>query len=109
MNLNDYQLAALDTAMYPYKGYNFTYPALGLAGEAGEVADKLKKVIRDNDGDLTKDVRDAVAKELGDVLWYVAVLAYEMNYNLSDIAQMNVDKLASRKERGVITGSGDNR
>jgi len=109
MNLNDYQLAALDTAMYPNKGCNFTYPALGLAGEAGEVADKLKKVIRDNDGDLTKDVRDAVAKEIGDVLWYVAVLAYEMNYNLSDIAQMNVDKLASRKERGVITGSGDNR
>jgi NTP pyrophosphatase (non-canonical NTP hydrolase) len=109
MNLNDYQLTALDTAMYPHKGCNFTYPALGLAGEAGEVADKLKKVIRDNNGDLTQGVRDAVAKEIGDVLWYVAVLAYEMGYDLSDIAQMNVDKLASRKERGVITGSGDNR
>jgi NTP pyrophosphatase (non-canonical NTP hydrolase) len=109
MNLNDYQKTALDTAMYPNRGNNFAYPALGLAGEAGEVADKLKKVIRDNDGDLTQGVRDAVAKEIGDVLWYVAVLAYEMGYDLSDIAQMNVNKLASRKERGVISGSGDNR
>lgn len=109
MDLNDYQAAALSTAVYPNQGANFAYPALGLAGEAGEVADKLKKVIRDNNGILTNQVRDAVAKEIGDVLWYVSVLAYEMDYDLNAIAQINLDKLASRKERGVIAGSGDNR
>jgi NTP pyrophosphatase (non-canonical NTP hydrolase) len=109
MDLNEYQTAALQTAVYPNRGANFAYPALGLAGESGEVADKLKKVLRDNDGVLTDTVRDAVAKEIGDVLWYVSVLAYEMDYSLEEIAQLNIDKLNSRKERGVITGSGDNR
>jgi NTP pyrophosphatase (non-canonical NTP hydrolase) len=109
MDLNDYQQSALATAIYPNRGANFAYPALGLAGEAGEVADKLKKVIRDNDGVLTDPVRDAVAKELGDVMWYVAVLAAELDYDLGTIAQNNLDKLASRQERGVLTGSGDNR
>lgn len=109
MHANTYQKCALETAIYPNRGNNFAYPALGLAGEAGEVADKLKKVIRDNDGVLTNTVRDAVAKELGDVLWYVAVLASEINYDLGDLMQMNIDKLNSRKERGVLSGSGDNR
>lgn len=109
MDLNKYQTEALKTAVYPNMGSNFPYPALGLAGEAGEVADKLKKVIRDNDGILTDPVRDAVAKELGDVLWYVSVLAFELDYNLEEIAKNNLAKLASRQERGVLTGSGDNR
>ena len=109
MDLNEYQTAALQTAVYPNMGVNFAYPALGLVGEAGEVADKLKKVLRDNDGVLTDTVRDAVAKEIGDVLWYVSVLAYEMDYSLEEIAQLNIDKLNSRKERGVLSGSGDNR
>ena len=109
MNLNDYQQSALVTAVYPDRGSNFAYPALGLAGEAGEVADKLKKVIRDNGGILTDPVRDAVAKELGDVMWYVAVLAAELDYDLDTIAQNNLAKLASRQERGVLAGSGDNR
>jgi NTP pyrophosphatase (non-canonical NTP hydrolase) len=109
MDLNQYQTAALQTAVYPNMGQNFAYPALGLAGEAGEVADKLKKVIRDNDGVLTDSVRQAVAKELGDVLWYVAVLGYELEFDLNEIAQGNLDKLASRQERGVLSGSGDNR
>lgn len=109
MDLNYYQTEALKTAVYPNQGANFPYPALGLAGEAGEVADKLKKVIRDNDGVLTDPVRDAVAKELGDVLWYVSVLAYELDYDLETIAENNLAKLASRQERGVLTGSGDNR
>jgi len=109
MDLNSYQTSALQTAIYPNMGSNFTYPALGLVGEAGEVADKLKKVIRDNDGVLTDQVRDAVAKEIGDVLWYVSVLAYELDYDLNTIAQNNLDKLASRQERGVLAGSGDNR
>lgn len=109
MDLNFYQTSALKTAIYPNMGANFPYPALGLVGEAGEVADKLKKVIRDNDGVLTDSVRDAVAKELGDVMWYLAVLAYELDYDLNTIAQNNLDKLASRQERGVLSGSGDNR
>jgi NTP pyrophosphatase (non-canonical NTP hydrolase) len=109
MDLNQYQTAALQTALYPNRGQNFVYPALGLVGEAGEVADKLKKVIRDNDGILTDAVRDAVAKEVGDVLWYIANIAYELDYDLNTIAQNNLDKLASRMERGVIQGSGDNR
>jgi NTP pyrophosphatase (non-canonical NTP hydrolase) len=109
MDLNSYQTSALNTAVYPDQGANFVYPVLGLVGEAGEVADKLKKVIRDNDGILTDEVRDKVAKELGDVMWYLAVLSYELDYPLEDIAQMNLDKLASRAERGVIAGSGDNR
>lgn len=109
MDLNTYQTSALQTAVYPNMGANFAYPALGIAGEAGEVADKLKKVIRDNDGVLTDPVRDAVAKELGDVMWYVSVLAYELDYDLETIAQQNLDKLASRQQRGVLTGSGDDR
>ena len=109
MDLNQYQTAALQTALYPNRGQNFVYPALGLVGEAGEVADKLKKVIRDNDGVLTDEVRDKVAKEVGDVLWYIANIAYELDYDLNTIAQNNIDKLASRMERGVIQGSGDDR
>jgi len=109
MDLNFYQEQALTTAIYPNQGKNFAYPTLGLLGEAGEVADKLKKVIRDNDGVLTDTVKDAVAKELGDVMWYLAVLAHELDYDLATIAQINLDKLASRLERGVISGSGDNR
>lgn len=109
MDFNDYQTAALTTAIYPNQGNNFAYPALGLVGEAGEVADKLKKVIRDNDSILTDPVREAVAKEIGDVLWYVSVLAHEMDYDLNTIAETNLQKLASRAARGVISGSGDNR
>jgi len=109
MDLNQYQNSALRTAIYPNQGQNFSYPALGLMGEAGEVADKLKKVIRDNDGVLTDPVRDAVAKELGDVLWYLAVLANELDYDLNTIAEDNLLKLLSRQERGVLSGSGDNR
>jgi NTP pyrophosphatase (non-canonical NTP hydrolase) len=109
MHGNEYQTRALETAIYPNQGANFVYPALGLVGEAGEVADKLKKVIRDNDGVLTDEVRDAVAKELSDVAWYLAVLAHELDYSLDEIFDLNLFKLASRKERGVLTGSGDNR
>lgn len=109
MQANEYQDRALETAIYPNRGANFVYPALGLVGESGEVADKLKKVIRDNDGILTDSVRDAVAKELGDVCWYIAVFASELDYELSEIMVMNLAKLNSRKERGVLSGSGDAR
>ena len=109
MTPNDYQTAALRTAIYPGMGQNFIYPCLGLVGEAGEVAEKVKKIIRDGDGTLTDPDRDKIALELSDVCWYLAVLAFELDYTLEEIMQMNLDKLNSRKERGVLAGSGDNR
>jgi phosphoribosyl-ATP pyrophosphohydrolase len=109
MQANDYQTAALTTAIYPGQGQNFIYPTLGLVGEAGEVAEKVKKIIRDGDGILTDVDRDNVAKELSDVCWYVAVLAYELDYTLAEIMQINLDKLASRAQRNALSGSGDNR
>jgi len=109
MHANEYQDRALETAIYPNRGANFVYPALGLVGEAGEVADKLKKVIRDGNGVLTDAVKDAVAAELGDTMWYIAVLASEIGYNLDEIMAKNLSKLNSRKQRGVLSGSGDAR
>ncbi len=98
-----YQDFTDSTAIYPpEKGIEYT--ALGLASEAGEFAGKVKKAIRDNQWDL-----DAMAAELGDVLWYVARAAAELDIHLSDIAKENIDKLKSRKERGKIGGSGDDR
>ncbi len=109
MDFNTYQKKSRETALYPDLGANFVYPTLGLVGEAGEVADKLKKTIRDDNGILTEDKKNDVGKELGDVLWYVAQVASEMGLSLDDIAQGNLEKLFSRKERGVLGGSGDNR
>lgn len=109
MTLNDYQLKALETANYPKKS-KIIYPALGLTGEAGEVADKVKKVIRDKGGNFEPfEVRHELAKELGDVLWYCATLANDIGFTLEDVAEINVAKLWSRKQRGVLSGSGDNR
>jgi NTP pyrophosphatase (non-canonical NTP hydrolase) len=109
LSANDYQTGALQTAIYPDQGQNFIYPILGLAGESGEVAEKAKKIIRDGGGILTDPDREKIALELSDVCWYVAVLAYELDYTLEEIMQMNLAKLASRQQRGVISGSGDNR
>jgi NTP pyrophosphatase (non-canonical NTP hydrolase) len=110
MQLNEYQKKARETAHYPrQEGREWIYPALGLAGEAGEVADKIKKVLRDHDGIVSDDRREALKKELGDVLWYVAQLSTELNIELDDVAQTNLEKLFSRMERGVISGDGDNR
>lgn len=106
MTLNEYQICALETAQYPQR---IIYPALGLNGEAGEVADKVKKVLRDNDGEFTQDKKREIAFELGDVLWYVATMAHDIGYSLEEIAEMNYAKLSSRKSRGVIGGSGDDR
>lgn len=108
MNLNDYQQSALKTALYP-RQYAIVYPALGLNGEAGEVADKVKKVIRDNDGDFSSERREQIALELGDVLWYVATMAHDLGYSLDEIADMNIKKLADRVRRNKLSGSGDNR
>jgi NTP pyrophosphatase (non-canonical NTP hydrolase) len=83
------------------------YAILGLVGEAGELANKIKKVMRDKKGEITPDIDAALKDELGDVLWYIAALATEMKWDLSAIAQANLDKLFSRKERGVLSGNGD--
>lgn len=108
MEINEYQKAALTTAVYP-EDKRIIYPALGMCGEAGEVADKVKKVIRDNNQHYTDDKKLEIAKEVGDVLWYCATMAHDIGFTLEKVAQMNIDKLASRKQRGKLSGSGDNR
>ena len=109
MKMNDYQEKARGTAMYPNLGSNPFYPTLGLCGESGEVAEKMKKVMRDDGGIISKEKKQEIAKELGDVCWYISNLASELGFSLEEIAQMNLDKLYSRKERGKLQGSGDNR
>ena len=109
MEFNEYQKRARETAVYPDIGKNLTYPALGLIGEAGEVANSIKKIIRDDKGVLTEERKALLKKELGDVLWYIAQLGTELEIDFETIAQNNLDKLASRKERGVLFGAGDNR
>lgn len=106
MTLNDYQTRASATAVYP-DNQALACCALGLTGEAGEVAEKIKKHLRSG-GTLALD-NEAVAKELGDVLWYIAAMATTLGLSLDEIAQGNLDKIRSRVERGVLQGSGDNR
>lgn len=107
MELNEYQKAALSTAIYPNDN-NISYLALAICGEAGELADKVKKVIRDKNGQFYIADLSAIALELGDILWYAANLAKVLGYDLSDIAQMNIEKINGRVERGTIHGTGDN-
>ena len=109
MDFQAYQRASRATARYPDAGANPIYPTLGLCGEAGEVADKVKKVLRDQDGQFSPEVIENLQLELGDVLWYVAQLATELGLELDQIASANLDKLASRAARNVIAGSGDRR
>jgi len=109
LTFTEYQTRAGETARYPDVGANPIYPALGLAGETGEVCEKVKKVIRDNGGNFDAAAVSAIKKELGDVLWYVARLAAELGLDLDDVAAENLSKLASRKERGQLHGSGDER
>lgn len=109
MRFSEYQTRSRETAIYPNAGENIVYPALGLCGEAGETAEKVKKAIRDDGGTLTEERREAIAAELGDVLWYVAQLATEAGLELETIAEANLEKLASRQRRSVLQGSGDSR
>lgn len=120
LDFNVYQKMAHETAKY-CKGsikdtdnkevhyVNYLYPALGLAEEAGEVAGKFAKAIRDEGGVISEERKLAIVKELGDVMWFVAELATCLEVDLDLVAEMNLQKLASRKARGVIGGSGDNR
>ena len=110
LSLNSYQRQAGMTAVYPNAGNgNFIYPTLGLCGEAGELANKVKKVIRDYGGVLTQELKEKIVDELGDSLWYIAQIATELDVPLNRVAEINLDKLASRAERNKLHGSGDNR
>ena len=109
MDFRDYQKLSCKTAIYPQKGKNFIYPTLGLAGEAGEVAEKIKKVLRDNQGIIDQPRKEEIAKELGDVLWYLAQIATELDLSLEEVAKGNLKKLSSRQKRKRLSGSGDNR
>ena len=109
MNFKEYQKKSRKTAIYPNADNNFIYPTLGLVGEAGEVAEKIKKVIRDKEGVLDDEKRKEIEKELGDVLWYVSQLATELDLSLEEVAEKNIEKLYSRMDRGKLKGNGDNR
>ena len=109
MNFNDYQQKSRKTAGYPAIGHPVIYPVLGLANEAGEVAGKIKKVFRDKDGEINEETKSALKAELGDVLWYIAQVATELDLPLDEIAEYNIAKLYDRLERGKIRGDGDNR
>lgn len=106
MTINEYQEAAHTFAKY---GENKLYPVLGLAEEAGEVAGKFAKCIRDDGGAMSAERKDAVVKELGDVCWMIAEICTNLNITLADVMMLNIEKLTDRKARNVINGSGDNR
>jgi NTP pyrophosphatase (non-canonical NTP hydrolase) len=110
MEFNEYQKRALTTALYPSE-YKIIYPALGLGDESGEVMGKVKKWLRGDDGkgEMSVERKEALKAELGDVLWYLAVLANDLGIPFSEVAEMNIKKLESRKERGMLNGNGDNR
>lgn len=113
MNLDKYQKRAAEFDLFEtsvdLKAPGFLEKVLGIAGEAGEVIDKIKKIIRDKGGYASEEDRAEIAKELGDVLWYVANVARYLGVSLSDIAEGNIKKLSSRKNRNKLHGEGDNR
>ena len=109
MTFEEYQKLSRKTAIYPDKGNNFIYPTLGLTGEAGEVAEKIKKVLRDDKGIIDDSRKQEIKKELGDVLWYLSQIATELHLSLNDVADSNIKKVNSRQERNKISGEGDNR
>src|SRR3990167_9297743 len=109
MTFNEYQRESRRTALYPAKGYGLTYPVLGLVGESGEVAEKMKKILRDHDVQINDGHKQEIIKELGDVLWYLAQIAADLDFDLEEVAQRNLAKTQSRQARGMLQGNGDNR
>lgn len=109
MDFNEYQKKALETAIYPDIGNNFIYTAIGLFGESGEIANKLNKIIRDHGGAISENARNDLIVELGDCLWFLSAACSELNCNLEEVANQNLEKLSSRKERNILSGSGDER
>lgn len=110
MTFDDYQAKALTTLLTTNDSFkDLLHGVLGLNGEAGEVAEKLKKIIRDKNSIVSDEDKQELKKELGDVLWYIAVVAEELGLSLNDVAEANIAKLADRKSRNKLQGSGDNR
>ena len=110
MNVNDYQKGALTTAIpHPDDQMDKSIWVMGVAGEAGEVVEKWKKIVAYKDGKISAEDKRELIKELGDVVWYIAVLANSLGVSLEEVLQLNLDKLADRKKRGVTKGAGDNR
>lgn len=109
MTVNEYQKEAHKYAVYNTCGESRMYPILGLVEEADEVADKFAKIFRDKQGVISKEDELAIVKELGDVCWMIAEVANNLGVTLEQVMQGNLDKLASRKERNVIDGNGDDR
>jgi len=109
ITFDEYQKRSRKTARYPTIGKKFIYPTIGLAGESGEVLEKIKKIFRDKNARVTKTAREELAKEIGDVLWYLTQLSTDLGLSLSEVAEKNLEKLNSRLKRGKIKGNGDNR
>jgi NTP pyrophosphatase (non-canonical NTP hydrolase) len=109
VDMNDYQQAALRTAAPKEKYNELFHLLLGLVGETGEIAEKAKKVVRDKDSDFSQWDTEDLKRELGDTLWYVAVIADYFDVPLEDVAQLNIAKLADKQKRAMLGGSGDNR
>lgn len=111
MDFDEYQRHTQNTAVYPGQGdfAGLAYVALGLCGEAGEVAEKVKKVWRDDGGEVSVERRAEIEKEIGDVLWYAARASWEIGVSLSAIAEQNIAKLSDRRRRDALAGSGDDR
>jgi len=109
MNFEEYQIESRKTAIYPDIGKNLYYPTLGLCGESGEVAEKIKKIFRDANSLITQEKREEIKKELGDVLWYLSNLSSELELSLDDVAMTNIHKLKERQRNNKLHGNGDNR
>jgi len=109
ITFSEYAKSAGLTAIYPNRGSNIIYPTLGLSGEVGEISEKIKKMIRDENGEMSEERRQALKKELGDVMWYLAAMCHELGFEMGDVAEANIEKLYSRMNRGKIKGNGDDR
>ncbi|MBV6623656.1 MAG: nucleoside triphosphate pyrophosphohydrolase family protein [Rivularia sp. (in: Bacteria)] len=109
MDADKYQERVFEFGIYPNKGNNWIYPCIGLAGETGEVSELIKRLIRDGNSILDEESREKLKLELGDVAWYVAVLAKELGLSFNDVLEANIQKLENRRAKGTLKGNGDNR
>ncbi len=109
MDADNYQEQVFEFGIYPDKGNNWIYPSIGLAGETGEVSELIKRIIRDKNSVLDEESRQKLKLELGDVAWYVAVLAKELGLSLNDVLAANIEKLENRRAKGTLGGNGDRR
>lgn len=108
MTVKEYQEIINKTAVFP-KNIGLTYCTLGLCGESGEVAEKVKKLYRDHNGEITEEFKQAVKKEIGDVLWYITALSSELGFTLEEVMEANYNKLMARRATNTLHGDGDNR